>query len=48
MAAGKGLLDWDHYLALLGEVGFTGPLILHGLAEAEVAGSLAMLRGKLP
>lgn len=48
LAAGKGLLDYDHYLALLREVGFTGPLILHGLAEADVAASLAMLRGKLP
>ena len=46
-AAGKGLLDYDHYLAWLRVCGFAGPLILHELQEAEVAGSVAFLREKL-
>jgi sugar phosphate isomerase/epimerase len=46
-AAGTGLLDYDTYLGLLGQSGFSGPLILHGLTEDEVAGSLAFLRAML-
>lgn len=42
-AAGTGLLDYDHYLALLRAVGFRGPLILHALAEDQVARSVAFL-----
>jgi sugar phosphate isomerase/epimerase len=45
--AGQGLLDYDHYLALFWKAGFHGPLILHSLEEADVAGSVAMLREKL-
>jgi sugar phosphate isomerase/epimerase len=47
VAAGKGLLDYDHYLARLYACGFAGPLVLHELEESEVAGSVAFLRGKL-
>jgi len=47
VAAGKGLLDYGHYLSLLNASGFTGPLILHELQESEVAGSVAFLREKL-
>ena len=47
VAAGRGLLDYDHYLALLGKIGFTGPLILHSLDESDVPGCVAMLREKL-
>jgi sugar phosphate isomerase/epimerase len=46
-AAGTGVLDYDHYLALLRSVGFNGPLILHGLREDQVDASVAFLRGKL-
>ena len=46
-AAGRGCLDYDRYLALLHAAGFGGPLILHGLTEAEVAGSAAFLQGQL-
>jgi len=46
-AAGKGDLDWDLYLSLLQRVNFTGPLILHGLAEDEVASSVHLLQAKL-
>jgi sugar phosphate isomerase/epimerase len=45
VAAGTGLLDYPHYLALLRHVPV--PLIVHGLAEAEVARALAFLRGAL-
>lgn len=33
--AGKGVLDYSHYLGRLKAVGFDGPLIAHGLSEAE-------------
>src|SRR5262249_23157408 len=36
VAAGKGLLDYDHYLDCLRRIDFQGPLILHGLEEPEV------------
>src|SRR5918994_3645157 len=47
VAAGKGDLDYDLYLRYLSEAGYAGPLVLHGLAEEEVAGSVAFLRRKL-
>ncbi|MBE3088632.1 MAG: sugar phosphate isomerase/epimerase, partial [Chloroflexi bacterium] len=47
VAAGKGRLDYDRYLALLDVAGYRGPLILHSLDESEVPGSLAFLRAKL-
>ncbi len=46
-AAGTGVLDYDHYIALLRSVGFNGPLILHGLREDQVDASVAFLKGKL-
>jgi sugar phosphate isomerase/epimerase len=47
VAAGKGALDYALYIDLLRSVNFSGPLILHGLSEAEVDGSIGMLRRKL-
>ena len=46
-AAGKGRLDYGRYLSLLRECGFEGPLLLHGLAESQVAGCVAFLREML-
>jgi sugar phosphate isomerase/epimerase len=46
-AAGEGLLDYDYYLRLLHAHGFQGPLILHGLTEAQVGKSVRFLREKL-
>ena len=43
--AGRGVLDYQHYLTLLRHVPV--PLIVHGLAEAEVDRVLAFLRGAL-
>ena len=42
VAAGSGLLDYEHYLALLRHMPV--PLIVHGLAETEVDASLVFLR----
>ena len=47
IAAGTGLLDYDHYTGLLRDMEFTGALILHSLEEAQVEESLAFVRGKL-
>jgi sugar phosphate isomerase/epimerase len=47
VAAGKGDLDYALYLKHLIEAGYGGPLVMHGLAEEEVEGSLAFLRRKL-
>lgn len=47
LAAGQGVLDYDHYLRLLKKVGFDGPLILHSLDEDEVGGCVKFLRNKL-
>jgi sugar phosphate isomerase/epimerase len=46
-AAGTGLLDYDLYIDLLHSVGYSGPLVLHGLAESQVEGSVRFLREKL-
>ena len=46
-AAGRGKLDYDRYLSLLHAYGFQGPLLLHGLTEAQVPGCVAFLRDKL-
>ena len=45
LAAGTGLLDYDHYLSLLNNLGTDVPLILHGLSEIQVGGCVAFLRG---
>ena len=42
VAAGTGLLDYPYYLSLLRHIPV--PLIVHGLAEAEVAKALTFLR----
>ena len=47
VAVGKGDLDYDLYLKHLNEAGYGGPLVMHGLAEEEVEGSLTFLRRKL-
>jgi sugar phosphate isomerase/epimerase len=47
VAAGRGCVDYTAYLELLDAAGFAGPLILHGLAEDEVASSLGFLRTAL-
>jgi sugar phosphate isomerase/epimerase len=46
-AAGQGVLDYDCYLHLLQKHGYNGPLILHGLSEAQVPASVDFLCAKL-
>lgn len=46
-AAGYGKLDYDRYLSLLHTYGFQGPILLHGLSEAQVPGCVAFLQDKL-
>jgi len=46
-AAGHGKLDYDRYLCLLHAYGFQGPILLHGLSEAQIPGCVAFLRNKL-
>ena len=47
IAVGKGRLDYDQYLPLLSGTEPDMPIILHGLAEAQVSECVAFLRGKL-
>lgn len=44
LAAGSGCLDYKAYIRLLYEMGYSGALILHGLTEREVPGSIKFLR----
>ena len=46
-AAGQGKLDYEQYLRLLYTHRFAGPLLLHGLSEAQVPGCVAFLREKI-
>jgi len=46
-AAGTGLLDYDHYLALLQASGFDGALVLHSLTEAQAPACISFLQTKL-
>ena len=43
-AAGTGVLDYPHYLALLAAAGYGGPLILHALAEEPVSAAVDFLQ----
>ncbi len=46
-AAGSGVLDYGHYLALLQRAGYRGALIMHSLREDEVARTVAFLAEKM-
>jgi sugar phosphate isomerase/epimerase len=46
--AGKGVLDYPHYIARLRAAGFGGDLVAHGLDAGEAADVAAFLRGLLP
>ena len=47
LAAGQGKLDYDQYVSLLHKYRFPGPLLLHGLTEAQMPGCVAFLREKI-
>ena len=44
VAAGHGKLDYEHYIGLLKKVGFSGSILLHGLAENQVDGCVRFVR----
>jgi sugar phosphate isomerase/epimerase len=46
-AAGQGVVDFPHFIGRLKAAGFDGPMITHGLTEAEALGVGAFLRGVL-
>jgi sugar phosphate isomerase/epimerase len=45
--AGKGVIDFRHYLGCLVRAGFHGPLVTHGLAAGEAEGVAKFLSAKL-
>jgi len=45
--AGKGVLDYDFYLAKLNAIGFEGSLIAHGLAASEASDVATFLKRRL-
>ena len=45
--AGRGVLDYEHYLRALRATGVDVPLVLHGLDEADVPDCLSFLREHL-
>ena len=47
VSAGHGKLDYDRYVSLLHRYGLKGPLLLHGLSEAQVPECVAFLRNKI-
>ncbi|MBY3230279.1 sugar phosphate isomerase/epimerase family protein [Rhizobium laguerreae] len=45
--AGKGVLDYAHYLGRLEAIGFKGSLVTHGLSASEAAGAASFLKSSL-
>ena len=45
VAAGTGVIDFRHFVGALKNAGFNGPLITHGLSEAEAPSVAAFLKG---
>ncbi len=44
VAAGRGVIDFPHFLGALQAAGFSGPLVAHGLSAAEAPAAAAFLR----
>ena len=44
VAAGRGVIDFPHFLGALQTAGFSGPLVAHGLSAAEAPAAAAFLR----
>jgi sugar phosphate isomerase/epimerase len=47
LAPGRGVLDWNYYLDTLARMNFSGPIVMHGLPEADVPAAARFLRSKL-
>jgi len=48
LPAGRGVLDYPRYLALLQRSGFTGTVVLHGLEEGDVPSCVTFVRDAAP
>jgi len=48
LPAGRGVLDYPRYLALLQHSGFTGAVVLHGLEESDVPSCVTFVRDAAP
>ena len=46
-AAGTGIVPWDHTIARFRQAGYTGPLILHTVEEADASRAIGFLRERL-
>jgi sugar phosphate isomerase/epimerase len=44
---GRGVLDWNYYFDTLARMNFAGPIVMHGLNEADVPQSARFLRSRL-
>ena len=47
VAAGRGVIEFDHFVRRLKDAGFSGPLVTHGLAADEAADVAAFLKKTL-
>lgn len=47
VAAGTGVVDFEHFVGCLKQVGFDGPLVTHGLNEAEAPAVASFLKSIL-
>ena len=45
VATGTGVIDFQHFVGVLKNAGFDGPLITHGLSEADAPSVAAFLKG---
>ena len=45
--AGKGVVDWPHFLRGLKECGFDGPLIAHGMSQSDAPAVAEFLTSRL-
>ena len=44
VAAGRGVIDFAHFISCLRACGFDGPLVTHGLTEAEAPSVATFLK----
>ena len=44
VAIGNGVIDWGHYLSLLNQVKFSGPVVMHGFTESASKSSVGFLQ----
>lgn len=47
-AAGTGVLDYEHYLGCLHDIGFSGSVVMHSLDETQVPACIDFVRRSMP